>query len=42
MTLFKYAAPEQGLFRKVLDKFYQGTEGNITLNKLKNHCNLGN
>ena len=31
MTLFKYAATEQELFQKVLDKFFHGVEDNKTL-----------
>lgn len=31
MTLFKYAVPEDDLFQKVLDKFYQGTEDSRTV-----------
>ena len=31
MTLFKYAAPEQGLFQKVLDKFCRGMEDDKTV-----------
>ena len=31
MTLFKYAAPEQELFQKVLDKFCRGMEDNKTV-----------
>ena len=31
MTLFKYAAPEQELFQKVLDKFCRGTEDDKTV-----------
>lgn len=42
MTLFKYAAPEQGLFQKVLDKFYQGTEDDRTLSILENSCDFCN
>lgn len=34
MTLFKYAAPERGLFQKVLDKFCRGNEDEKTLNIL--------
>lgn len=34
MTLFKYAAPENDLFQRVLDKFCQGKEDNRTLEKL--------
>lgn len=35
MTLFKYAAPEQELFQKVLDKFCRGIEDDKTLDILK-------
>jgi uncharacterized protein (DUF1810 family) len=31
MTLFKYAAPEQDLFQKVLHKFCRGTEDDKTV-----------
>jgi len=31
MTLFKYAAPEQELFQKVLDKFCRGMEDDKTV-----------
>ena len=34
MTLFKYAAPEQELFQKVLDKFCRGAEDDKTVEKL--------
>lgn len=34
MTLFKYAAPEQELFQKVLDKFCRGNEDEKTLDIL--------
>lgn len=34
MTLFKHAAPEQGLFQKVLDKFCRGNEDEKTLDIL--------
>lgn len=35
MTLFKYAAPNQELFQKVLDKFCRGVEDDKTLEILK-------
>lgn len=35
MTLFKYAAPEQKLFQKVLDKFCRGIEDDKTVRILK-------
>ncbi|MBQ9695042.1 MAG: DUF1810 domain-containing protein [Oscillospiraceae bacterium] len=34
MTLFKHAAPEQEIFRKVLDKFCRGVEDEKTLRML--------
>lgn len=37
MTLFKYAAPEQELFQKVLDKFCRGAEDDSTVRILNPH-----
>ncbi len=34
MTLFKHAAPDNELFQRVLEKFYQGVEDEKTLEQL--------
>lgn len=35
MTLFEYAFPEENIFSKVIDKFYNGKRDNLTLDILK-------
>lgn len=35
MTLFEYAFPEEKIFSKVIDKFYNGKRDNLTLDILK-------
>ena len=37
MTLFSEADPDEPVFRKVLDKFYDGRKDKITLDLLKDH-----
>ncbi|MBQ6547068.1 MAG: DUF1810 domain-containing protein [Bacilli bacterium] len=39
MTLFHYADPSIEIFKKVIDKFYDGEFDNLTINKLKNGKN---
>ena len=35
MTLFEYAFPEEKIFSKVIDKFYNGKRDNLTLDILR-------
>jgi len=35
MTLFKYADPNETVYKEVLDKFYYGNEDNVTRYKVK-------
>ena len=37
MTLFSEADPDEPVFRKVLDKFYDGRKDKLTLDLLKDH-----
>ena len=37
ITLFEYAFPEEEIFSKVIDKFYNGKRDNSTLDILKNY-----
>lgn len=40
MTLFEYSIPEEKIFGKIIDKFYNGKRDNVTLEMLERNNNV--